>query len=129
MSLFRGTIAVLNTALRRVGGVKVTVRCGNASIDDLVVVPLDTRHDGYGGDDVAISARDQDWLVWAAEYAVAGQAIEPSENHEIDWIDEAGKKRTFAIRPRGDEGRCYRHTDQTRLQLRVYSTEAPPNSE
>jgi len=127
MSLLRAASKVLHAAAQSTGGVSISLRRGNDSTDGLVAVPLATRQRDYGPEEVHISARDQDWRIWAADYAFGGPSVEPAVGDEIDWI-ENGVKRTFEVRPRGDE-RCYRHTDQTRQAYRVFTVEAQPNAE
>ncbi len=117
---------VLQTASVQVAGETITLRRNNDSTS-LIAAPLATRQRDYGPDEVHISARDQDWRIDAARYAFAAQPTEPAVGDEIDWIVD-GVKRTFAVRPRGDE-RCYRHTDQTRQTYRVFTVETTPNAE
>lgn len=118
---------VLQTATKQVAGESIALRRGNDSTDGLDAVPLATRQRDYGPDEVHISARDQDWRIDAAQYAFAGQPVEPAIGDEIDWTVD-GVKRTFAVRPRGDE-KCFRHTDQTRQTYRVFTVETQPNNE
>lgn len=129
MSLIGAAVKVLNAGMKRVGGETVTYRAGNDSIDGLVVVPLNTGHDGYGDGDVQITSLDRDWLVWQQDLAIGGKLVEPQQDHELDWIDPSGVKRTFIVRSRGNDDRPFRHTDQTLQQLRVYTTESKPNIE
>ena len=128
MSLLDASVAVLNAGLKSVGGVTVTYRRGNESITELVAVPLATRHDEYGGEEVLLTARDRDWLVWQADLVLAGTPWIPQRGDEIDWLDANEIKHTFQILPRSGD-RCYRHTDQTLQQLRVYTVESLPSTE
>lgn len=125
----RNDVAVerLHKAQRQVGGVEVTYRRGNASIDTLTLVRADTRHDDYG-DDVTFSALDQDWIAWADDLVIAGERIYPDRKDEIDWIDGNGTKRTYRVLPRIRD-RCFRRTGPSDKQFRIYSVEQLPNSE
>ena len=107
--------------------VTVTYRRGNDSIDALKLVPARTQHDQYGEEDVQLTARDKDWIVLAADLVIGGSRITPQLKDEIDWLD-GGAKRTFRVLPRTGD-RCFRHTDQTELQLRIYTVEQLPKSE
>lgn len=130
MSLLDAAIAAQNAALRAVGGVTVTYRRGNEAIDDLAAVPLATRHHGYyAGEEVLLSARDQDWLVWQQDLAKGNEVWIPARGDEIDSLDAAGAKHTYQVVTRGGDDRAFRHTDQTKQQLRVYSVESLPNTE
>jgi hypothetical protein len=119
---------VRNAAAKRVAGVTVTYRRGNDSIDALVVVPLQTRHDDYGPEEANITGRDQDFLILVADLVKSGEPWVPTFDDSIDWTDNAGELRSFEIVARAGD-RCYRHTDQTRTEYRVYATETTPNSE
>jgi hypothetical protein len=47
----------------------------------------------------------------------------PQRGDAIDWLDAAGVKHTFDVLPRAGD-RCYRHTDPSQQQLRVYTVES-----
>lgn len=110
------------------GSPTVTYRRGNESITELSAVPANTRHDDYGEDATSITARERDWMVWVEDLVLAGVSWLPQIGDEIDWTDDTGTLRTFKVQPR-DNDRCFRHTDQTMQQYRVYTVEKLPNSE
>jgi len=129
MSLMRTSVAVLNACLKSSGGENTTYRRGNDSIHGIAGVPARMRHDEYAAeDDVNFTARERDWIYWAEDLAKDGQRWEPQRGDEIDWIDPLGVKRTYQVLPRAGD-RCYRHTDTTMQQLRVYTVEVLPNPE
>lgn len=128
MSLLHGVADVLQTASEQLGGETITLRRGTDSTDGLVAVPLKTKQVDYGPEEVHISARDQDWRIDAEKYAFADKAVEPAAGDEIDWT-VGDVKRTFVVCTRGEDERCYRHTDQTRRTYRVFTAEKPTNPE
>ena len=128
MNLLTSAVRTLNAALKSTGGETITYRRGNDSID-IVAVPVRVRHDDYAPDeDLSLTARERDWIVWQEDLVIGGERLLPNKDDEIDWLDPLGVKHTYQVRPR-DGDRCYRHTDQTLQQLRVYTVEALPNSE
>jgi hypothetical protein len=127
-SLLTTSVAVLNSCLKSVGGVGVTYRRGNDSIDSLIAVPVRVRHDELPIEPANITAREQDFIVAADDLTIGGAHILPKRGDSMDWVDSRGVKRTFRVVPRlGD--REYRFSDQTRLMIRVYTTEVVPSSE
>lgn len=110
------------------GSPTVTYRRGAESITQLSAVPANTRHDDYGEDYTSLTARERDWIVWVDDLSLAGDRWIPQRDDEIDWTDATGMLRTFQVLPRPDD-RCFRHTDQTMQQYRVYTVERLPNSE
>lgn len=118
----------LTDRLHLAAGVKVTYRRGNESVTQLTAVPGQVRHDDYGDGEAQLTTRDRDWLIWVSDLKVAGEFWAPKRGDEIDWVDSTGTKRTFRVLPRAGD-RCYRHTDQTLQQYRVFTVEIVPNSE
>lgn len=108
--------------------VEVTYRRGNDSIDSLAVVPGNTRHDELGAEAANVTSRDRDWIALAADLVIGGVRVEPDRGDEIDWIDATGTKRTFCVLERPGD-RCFRYTDQTMLQVRIYTVDKLANSE
>lgn len=127
-NLLSTAVANLNAALKSAAGETVTYRRGNDAISGLSAVPVRVRQDDFPIDGANITAREQDWIIWADDLAIAGQFITPRRNDEIDWTDPRGVKRTFRVLPRLGE-RCYRFTDQSKQQFRTYTVEQLPNSE
>jgi hypothetical protein len=128
-SLLASSVAVLSGGLKSAAGESTTYRRGNDSIDGAVGVPVRVRHEEYvADDDVNLTARERDWIYWAEDLAKDGQRWEPQRGDEIDWIDPLGVKRTYQVLPRAGD-RCYRHTDTTMQQLRVYTVETLTNPE
>lgn len=122
MSLFHFSVAALNAGLRAIGGEVLTYRRGNDTIDGLIAVPVNTRHDDFDEEQTVLTARERDWIVWAGDLAIGGQQLLPQRGDEIQWND-----RLFQVLPRAGD-RCYRHTDQTLQQLRVYTVEKVPSA-
>jgi hypothetical protein len=128
MNLLTGAVRLLNTGLQSLGGESVIYRRGNDSID-LIAVPVRTQHDDYSTeDDLSLTARERDWIIAADELVFDGVMIEPQRLDEIDWIDSLGRKHTYQVLQRAGD-RCFRHTDLTLTQLRVYTVERIPNDE
>lgn len=110
------------------GGESVIYRRGNDSID-IIAVPVRTSHDDYSTeDDLSLTARERDWIVAADELVFDGVTISPQRNDELDWIDSLGRKHTYQVLQRAGD-RCFRHTDPTLMQLRIYTVEWTPNDE
>jgi len=119
----------LNSRLNTVAGSPaVTYRRGNDSITELAAVPVETRHTEIGDEPASFTARDRDWIVWVEDLVNAGERWTPKRGDEIDWTDATGTLRTFRVLPRTGD-RCFRHTDQTMQQYRIYTQEGTPNSE
>lgn len=126
--MFANAIRNLNAALKSAGGATITYRRGNDSID-ITAVPVRVNHSDYSPDaDLSLTSRDRDWIVLAEDLAIAGQLIDPQRGDEIDWIDSLDVTHTYEVLPRAGD-RCFRHTDVTMLQFRIYTKEAPPNDE
>lgn len=128
MNLLNTAVRILNTSLQMLGGESVIYRRGNDSID-IIAVPVRTSHDDYSTeDDVSLTARERDWIVLTEELVLDGVMISPQRGDEIDFIDALERKHTFQVLPRAGD-RCFRHTDPTLAQLRIYSVERIPNDE
>lgn len=128
MNLLTSAVRSLNTSLKSLGGESVTYRRGNDSID-IIAVPVRTSHDDYATeDDLSLTARERDWIVLAEELVFDGVMVEPQRGDEIDWIDSLERKHTYQILQRAGD-RCFRHTDPTLTQLRLYTVERIPNDE
>jgi hypothetical protein len=128
MSVLGNAVSNLSASLKQVGGEAITYRCGNDAIE-LIAVPVRTRHSEYvNDDDLSLTARERDWIVWADDLVIAGDRLSPQRGDEFDWTDALGDRHTYQVLPRSDD-RCYRHTDPTLQQLRVYTVEAIPNAE
>ena len=127
MSLISNAVRLLSTGLKQAGGQATIYRRGNDSID-VVGVPVRTQHDEYSDEEINLTARERDWIYWAADLTKDNQRWEPQRGDEIDWIDPLGVKHTYQVLPR-DGDRPYRHTDPTLQMLRVYTVESLPNSE
>lgn len=110
------------------GSPTVTYRRGNESIVDLPATMAGTQHGDLGDGDVQVTARDQDWLVLQSDLLIGGVFITPATGDEIDWTDSQSVAHTFRVSLRGGD-RCFRHTDQTRQLLRVYTVERQRNPE
>lgn len=126
----RADVAVkrLNRGQQAFNGHKITYRRGNDSITKLAAVRGNTRHDDYGDEQNSITGREQDWIIWVDDLVKEGTRWTPQAEDEIDWVDSTNTLRTFHVLPRlGD--RCFRHTDQTVQQFRVYTIESLPNAE
>lgn len=127
-TLFERSSSVRHKALARTSGINVTYRRGNDSLDGLTAIAAQVRHDDFGDEQDSITAREKDWLVWAGDLAVGGTQTEPQRDDEIDWIDANGLKRTYKVLPRAGD-RCYRFTDQTQQQYRIFTVEQLPSAE
>lgn len=128
MSLTSNATAVRNAGQRSVSGESTTYRRGNEAIENLILVPANTSHDEYAETEVALSARYRDWICWASDLVKSGDRWEPQRNDAIDWTDPDGTLRTFQVLPRED-GRCFRHTDQSMQEYRIYTVETFQNVE
>lgn len=127
MSLFQSSVAILNAGLKAVGGEVVTYRRGNDSITDLVAVPIAVRHDDFGPEETNLTGRELDFAILAADLVCNGERWTPASDDRIDRT-VAGVLQTYRLAPRvGD--RCYRFTDQTQLQYRVYAVQVLTNRE
>jgi hypothetical protein len=128
MNLLTSAVRVLNTSLQLLGGETVTYRRGNDSLS-LIAVPVRTQHDDYATeDDLSLTVRERDWIVLAEELVFDGVIVSPQRGDELDFIDSLEQKHTFQVLERADD-RCFRHTDPTLAQLRIYSVERIPNDE
>jgi hypothetical protein len=129
MSLLSSAVRNLSASLKHAGGEATTYRRGNDSIDGVIGVPVRTRHDDYATeDDLALTARERDWIYLAEDLAIGGEQLSPQRGDFIDWVDPLGVTHTYQVLPRSDD-RCFRHTDPTMQMLRCYTVEALPSSE
>jgi hypothetical protein len=127
-SLLANAAQLLHAGQALLGGVAVTYRRGNDSIDSLTAIPVRVSNDELSLDATNITAREQDWIVAVSDLVIDGQTTLPQRGDQIDWPDENGNVRTFRVLPRvGD--RAYRYSDQTRVMLRIFTVEQIPNSE
>ena len=124
MNLLANSVAVLNAGLKQVGGEAVTYRRGGEAIEQLVVVFTNPRNQG-GGDVVPVSSREQDAIIWASDLQLGSVPWIPQRGDQIDRIDASGNKQTFDVLPRDQQQdqRCYRYTDASRQQYRVFCVE------
>jgi hypothetical protein len=128
MSVLSSAIRNLSASLKQVGGEAVSYRRGNDSVE-FVAVPVRTSPHDYSIEaDVSLTALDRDFIVWADDLAIGGELTLPMTGDEIDWFDSQGNKHTYQVVQRAGE-RCYRYTDQTQLQLRVFTVEAIASTE
>jgi hypothetical protein len=127
VTLIRLAVESLNASLKATAGETVTYRRGNQTIDGLIAVPANTRHDEYGAEEFNFSGREKDWIYWAADLWLDGLPLVPQRGDAIDWIDPQGVKHTYEVLPRTGD-RVFRHTDPSQQQLRVYCVEKLPAS-
>jgi hypothetical protein len=84
MSLFSNAVRNLSASLKQVGGEDITYRRGNDSIA-IVAVPVQTRHEDYATeDDLSLTARQRDWIIWAEDLVLNGEHMSPQREDEID---------------------------------------------
>lgn len=119
MSLLSNSVSLLNAGLRAAGGEEGTYRRGNKAIEQVVAVPAKAATDSYGAEGVG-SSLDRDWIFWAADLTKAGQRWTPQRD---DCWDCKGK--TYIVLPREND-LCFRPTDPSEQQLRVYMMETAP---
>ena len=122
----RSAVAAMHAALRGLAGEAITIRRKGKDAIKTTGVAGGTPIETIGDDGVAITSQAADWIVSAAAYNFGDGPVLPQRNDEIDWIDAAGVTHTYTVLPRGED-RCYRFTDQTRVQLRVHVVERTPN--
>jgi predicted nuclease of predicted toxin-antitoxin system len=128
MSLLSNSIRILNAALKITGGESITYRRGNDTID-ITAVPVRTSQTDFSLDaEVALTARERDWIILTEDLAFGGQLALPQPDDAIGWIDSLGNLHTYTVLPRAGE-RCYRYTDQTLIQLRIFTVEAIASDE
>lgn len=127
-NLQRSAVGAMFAALRTVAGETITVRRPGKDAITIAAVLGSTPIETIGDDGNNVTTQAADWIASAAAYAFEGSPTLPKRGDEIDWIDQLGAKRTFHVLPRGED-RCYRYTDQTRIQLRIHVIEKPANAE
>lgn len=122
MSLMSNSTKVRHRALQRAGGVTVSYVRGTNAIEGLKVVPARTRQDDYGPEEFELTGRERDWLLLLSDLVFQGESYMPQRGDAILWTDAEDKLHRYEVLPRSGE-RCYRHTDQTLAQVRVFTVE------
>jgi len=121
MSLMSLSTKVRHRAVSRAAGVAVVYSRRTQPIE-LVAIPARVRDTDFGGDVMELTAREQDWIVWRDDLTLDGVPILPERNDVIVRTDERGNTRKYEVLPRLGE-RCYRFTDQSEQQLRIFTVE------
>lgn len=121
-------VQALSISQKILAGEPCTYVRGNHAIDHVRLVPTNPNHVDYGDEEASYTSREMDFVAWWADLVLDGQAIVPQRGDLIQRTDSAGIARTYEVLPREDD-RCYRPTDKTGLQFRIYTVERPTTTE
>lgn len=130
-SLAANAVLVAHRARLAVSGVSITLRFeGQAITPDAVrgrVRIEESEVDGGG-----VSFKSIEWII-AREDLVSPEGpiigpIVPTAGYEIDWIDDAGVKRT-CVMVATEGGRCFAPSDADETLYRIFTTETHVNTE
>lgn len=116
MNLFAQSTKVRHRAVLKAAGVRITYSRGSKPVE-LDAIKASVRDRDL--DEANISGRECDWIIWREDLRIDGAAVLPQRN---DCVMSNGRK--FQVLPRLGE-RCYRFTDQSEKQLRVFTIETP----
>ncbi len=125
MNLLAKSTKVRHRAVAKAAGVLVSYIRGVEVIEDVTAIPARIRDDDFGGDALLqLTARERDWIFWGEDLTLDGDKITPQRNDLIVWVDDDGNSHRYEVLPRLGE-RCYRFTDQSLKQVRVFTVETP----
>jgi len=124
MNLFAASTKARHRAVAKAAGVRVSYVRGAQVLENLTAIPARVRDDDFGGEALLqLTARERDWLVWKSELTIGGKPFTPERGDLIRWVDGDGQTHRYEVLPRLGE-RCYRFTDNSMLQLRVFTVES-----
>jgi hypothetical protein len=104
-------------------GVLATYRRGNVSRTGLPLIATKPAHVEYGEEETSITSREWDFLALQEElYFDDGAKFLPAENDVIEWESADGTRRTAEVLIREND-RVYRPTNDSFVQLRIYTVE------
>lgn len=98
----------------------VTLRRGLAETADVPARRIAVTVDLLDATGATVQAERTDWIVEAADYAIAAEAVTPAAGDEIEILDPDGVTRTYQAVPRGSESH-YRATDGGQTAWRVHT--------
>lgn len=118
MSQFHAIAAGLHTALQSHRGLSATYHRGGASVAIVLVAGLSRAlvDDGAG---VAVSTRERDWIVKAADLVLDGQTVLPARGDRIR-VPIADRVEVYEVGGLGGE-RHYSACDEAATVLRIHT--------
>lgn len=98
----------------------VTLRRGLAETADVPARRIAATVELLDASGAAVQAARTDWIIAAADYQIAAEALTPAAGDEIEILDGDGITRTYQAVPRGSESH-YRATDGGQTAWRVHT--------
>lgn len=110
-------------------GVVGTYRRGNVSRTNFRCIPTKPVHVEYGEDETSVTSREWDFLALKESLTFDdGTKFMPQEHDVFEWQSADGTHRTAEVLVREND-RVYRPTNETFVQLRIYTVETEPLTE
>lgn len=121
MNLLDRSTRVRDKLLKKAAGADTTYIRGANVIEQLRGVQSQVRQIDFG-EQFELTSRERDWLFLVSDLVIDGEAILPQRDDIVQWIDADNVTHRYEVLPRAGE-RCYRFTDQSMLQVRVFTIE------